>query len=51
VLEEGKGLGRGAADGAFARDDGLLPEEIVRDTGTLGFEVPLYVRDRLGGGG
>lgn len=52
MLEEGKELDRGAAVGIITLEDvGLLPAEVVRETGALGFDGPLDARERLRGGG
>lgn len=51
MLEEGKGLGRGAVVGVITLENvGLLPEEVVRETGALGFDGTLDARERLRGG-
>lgn len=48
MLEEGKELDRGAAIGVITLEDvGLLPEEVVREAGALGFDGPLDARERL----
>lgn len=45
-------MDRGAAVGVITLEDvGLLPEEVVRETGALGFDGPLDARERLRGGG
>jgi hypothetical protein len=52
MLEEGKELDRGATVGVITLEDvGLLPEEVVRETGAQGFGGPLDARERLRGGG
>jgi hypothetical protein len=52
VLEEGKELVREVDVEVITLEDvGLLPEEVVREIGALGFDGSLVARERLRGGG